>query len=81
MIRDQPEVWDLGDRQAARHVAHQRHAMVAEVEQGRCEQPAGDQHERARDSGGETTQPEDDPERDAADEDRQRVCVTERPHP
>ena len=60
---------DAGQRrrgQAARHVADERDAVRAEVEQPRREQPADDEHERARARRREEAQAEDHRERQRA---------------
>ena len=66
--RHQLERRQLRDRQAAWHGADQRHAALTEVEQHGREQAADDEHERAGHLRQPEAQPEDDGERDEADE-------------
>ena len=49
VVPDEVVVREHRRRQPARHVADERDAVRAQVEERRCEQAADDEHERARD--------------------------------
>ena len=73
VVADEREVRDLGGREPARHLADQRDAVRAEIEQRRGEQPARDEDERAGHRRRHPPQPEDHGERADADQQRRPV--------
>ena len=81
VVADQVEARQLGRRQPARHVADERDPVRLEVEHARREDPRGDEHERARNGGGQEAQAEDQPQREHPDDDRRPVHVAERADP
>lgn len=65
-------------RQAARHMADERDAVGAQVEQPRGEEPSDHEHERARHPGGHEAQAEDDRQRRRTHEEGRSAHVSER---
>ena len=53
VIPHEREIWQRWRRAAAGHVPDERHSVGTEVEHGRCEQPRGHEHQRARDGRGQ----------------------------
>ena len=73
VLREQIEAWDLRSGQSARDRADERHAVRAEIEQVRCEQPADHEHQRSRNFGAPKPQCEDHGEGD----ERRRATVVQ----
>ena len=74
-------VGDLQGRQPPGHIADEGHAVRAEIEEPRREEAADHEDERAGDARCDRPQPEDDDQRDDADDDGRPVRVAEGPEP
>ena len=81
VILDDRGVGELGSGKPAGHGADERDSVRTEIEQPGGEQPAGHQHEGARNGRRHETQAENHGKRDRADDDGRPVHVAERLEP